>query len=316
MRLTTRSTPRRRHAFRPTAEGTFAGLTKGAGIAILAILAGVTLFLLVQAWPALFAASADVPGNGGLGDYIAPLALGTVLSATIALLVATPAAVAIALFLTHYAPRRLAKSLGYVIDILAAIPSIVYGMWGISVLAGAAVGPQRWLADHVGFLPIFEGPVSLTGRTMLVTSLVLAVMILPIITAIVREIFAQTPALHQEAALALGATRWEMIRTTVLPFGKSGIISAAMLGLGRALGETMAVAFLLSASGGVTFNLISQDNPGTIAANIALDFPYATGIGVNVLIATGLVLFLITLVVNTTARLIINRRPRTTGGKS
>src|SRR5699024_7320342 len=140
---------------------------------------------------------------------------------------------------------------------------------------------QQWLGEHLGFVPIFEGPVSLTGRTMLVTGLVLAVMILPIITAVVREIFSQTPTLHQEAALALGATRWAMIRTTVLPFGKSGIISASMLGLGRALGETMAVAFLLSSSGGITINLISQDNPGTIAANIALDFPYANGIGVN-----------------------------------
>ena len=316
MNPTTRPGARTGRGIRPTGDRAFAGLTKAAGITILLILAGVTLFLLIQAWPAMFASPDEVPGAGGLADYVAPLAFGTVLSATIALLVATPAAVAIALFITHYAPRRIAKSLGYVIDILAAIPSIIYGMWGISVLTSAAVGPQQWLGEHLGFLPIFEGPVSLTGRTMLVTGLVLAVMILPIITAIVREIFAQTPALHQEAALALGATRWEMIRTTVLPFGKSGIISASMLGLGRALGETMAVAFLLSSSGGITINPISQDNPGTIAANIALDFPYATGIGVNVLIATGLVLFAITLVVNTVARLIINRRPRSTGGMS
>lgn len=314
MSLITRPAARHRNHIRSTGDRAFAGITRGAGIAILAILAGVTLFLLMQAWPAMLADAVDVPGDGGLGDYIVPLAFGTLLSAAIALFVAAPAAVAIALFITHYAPKKFAKSLGYLIDTLAAIPSIVYGMWGITVLAGVAVGPQRWLADHLGFLPVFEGPVSLTGRTMLVTGLVLAVMILPIITAIIREIFAQTPTLHQEAALALGATRWEMIRTTVLPFGKSGILSAAMLGLGRALGETMAVAFLLSTSGGITVNLISQDNPGTIAANIALDFPYANGIGVNVLIATGLVLFGITLAVNTIARLIINRRARTTGG--
>jgi phosphate transport system permease protein len=175
---------------------------------ILATLAGVSLFLLIQAWPAIFAPAADVPGRGGLGAYIAPLAFGTVLSSLIALVVAAPAAVAIALFITHYAPRRLSQPLGYVIDVLAAIPSIVYGMWGVGVLTGASVGPQRWLGQHLGFIPLFAGPVSLTGRTMLVTGLVLAVMILPIVTAIVREIFAQTPTLHQEAALALGATRW------------------------------------------------------------------------------------------------------------
>jgi phosphate transport system permease protein len=148
---------------------------------------------------------------------------------------------------------------------------------------------------------------------MLVAGVVLAVMILPIITAVSREVFLQTPRLHEEAALALGATRWEMIRMAVLPFGRSGIISGAMLGLGRALGETMAVAIVLSVSGGITFNLISNGNPSTIAANIALQFPEASGLGVNVLIASGLVLFLITLAVNSIARYIINRRREFSG---
>ena len=133
---------------------------------------------------------------------------------------------------------------------------------------------------------------------MLTVGIVLAVMILPIITALCREVFLQTPRLHEEAALALGATRWEMIRMTVFPYARSGMVSAAMLGLGRALGETMAVAMVLSVSGVVTFNLISASNPSTIAANIALKFPEASGIEVNVLIATGLVLFVITFVVN------------------
>jgi phosphate transport system permease protein len=148
---------------------------------------------------------------------------------------------------------------------------------------------------------------------MLVAGVVLAVMILPIITAVSREVFLQTPRLHEEAALALGATRWEMIRMAVLPFGRSGIISGAMLGLGRALGETMAVAIVLSVSGGITFNLISNGNPSTIAANIALQFPEASGLGVNVLIASGLVLFIITLAVNSIARYIINRRREFSG---
>ncbi len=172
---------------------------------------------------------------------------------------------------------------------------------------------MTWLQDTLGFIPFFAGPVSVTGRTMFVVGIALAVMILPIITAVTREVFLQTPKLHEEAALALGATRWEMIRMAVLPFGRSGIISGAMLGLGRALGETMAVAFILSVSGIVTFNLISSGNPSTIAANIALTFPEATGLDVNTLIASGLVLFVITLLVNSLARLIINRRREFSG---
>jgi phosphate transport system permease protein len=143
---------------------------------------------------------------------------------------------------------------------------------------------------------------------MLTAGLVLAVMILPIVSAISREVFRQAPALHREAALALGATRWEMIRLAVLPYGRSGIIGGAMLGLGRALGETLAVAIVLSVSGVVTFNLISSENPSTIAANIALNFPESSGVQVNALIASGLALFVITLAVNMLARWIVARR--------
>jgi phosphate transport system permease protein len=167
---------------------------------------------------------------------------------------------------------------------------------------------ETWLDEHLGFIPLFAGPASPTGRTMLTAGLVLAVMILPIITAISREVFSQTPALHRGGALALGATRWEMIRMAVLPYGRSGVIGGAMLGLGRALGETMAVAIVLSVSGVVTFNLISSSNPSTIAANIALQFPESTGLAVNALIASGLALFVITLAVNLLARWIVNRR--------
>jgi phosphate transport system permease protein len=291
----------------------FAGLAQGAGILILAVLAGVAAFLLVEAAPALTAPSADIPGGAGFAAYVAPLIFGTLLAAVIALLIATPLAVSVALFITHYAPRRIAQALGYVVDLLAAVPSIVYGLWGAGTLAPATVGLMIWLENNLGFIPLFAGPASTTGRTMLVAGVVLAVMILPIITSVSREVFLQTPRLHEEAALALGATRWEMIRMAVLPFGRSGIISGAMLGLGRALGETMAVAIVLSVSGGITFNLISNGNPSTIAANIALQFPEASGLGVNVLIASGLVLFLITLAVNSIARYIINRRREFSG---
>jgi len=291
----------------------FAGAATAAGVLILVVLAGVAAFLIGEAVPALVAPSDAIPGGNGLVAYIAPLVFGTLLAALIALLVATPLAVAVALFITHYAPRRLAQGLGYLVDLLAAVPSIVYGLWGVAVLAPASVGLSTWLSTYLGWIPFFAGPPSSTGRTMLVAGLVLAVMILPIITAVTREVFLQTPKLHEEAALALGATRWEMIRMAVLPFGRSGIVSGAMLGLGRALGETMAVAIVLSVSGVVTFNLISSGNPSTIAANIALEFPEATGVEVSTLIASGLVLFVITLAVNSLARFIVNRRREFSG---
>jgi phosphate transport system permease protein len=286
----------------------FSGTSKGAGILILVVLAGVAIFLIRESWPAFTAPSAAIPGGKGVAAYIGPLIFGTVLAAALALLLATPLAVGIALFITHYAPPRLAQGLGYIVDLLAAIPSIVYGFWGIVALAPALVPLYTWLATHASWIPLFAGPASATGRTMLTAGVVLAIMILPIISAISREVFRQVPSLHKEAALALGATRWEMIRTAVLPYGKSGIIGGAMLGLGRALGETLAVALVLSISGGVSFNLISSTNPGTIAANIALQFPESTGITINTLIASGLALFVITLIVNMLARWIVDRR--------
>jgi phosphate transport system permease protein len=278
---------------RPSRAGDriFSALVTGAGVLILAILAGVAIFLLVRGWPALTAKADELPDGQTFLHYVWPLAFGTILSSTIAIIIAVPLAVGVALFISFFAPRRLANLLG-------------------AVLGPAAVGLQEWLYAHLDFLPFFKGPPSPTGRTMFVLGIVLAVMILPIISAIVREVFAQTPRSLREGSLALGATRWEMIRMTVLPFGRPAIISASMLGLGRALGETMAVALILSVSGGVTVNLISSGNPSTIAANIALNFPESSGLAINLLIATGLVLFGITLLVNTAARLIIGRQIR------
>ena len=299
--------PKQRTVRRP-GDRIFAGTAKGSGILILLVLAGVAAFLISEALPALTAPSEDIPGGEGLGAYVGPLVLGTLLGALLALLIATPLAVAIALYVTFYAPRRLAAPMSYVMDLLAAIPSVVYGFWGLAVLAPALVPFHVWAADYLGWIPLFAGPASTSGRTMFTVGLVLAVMILPIISAISREVFSQAPALHREAALALGATRWEMIHMAVLPYGKSGIIGGAMLGLGRALGETMAVAIVLSGGGAATVNLISNSNPSTIASNIALRFPEATGLDVNTLIASGLVLFVITLAVNMLARWVVNRR--------
>ena len=291
----------------------FAGLARAAGILIVVALAGVAIFLTLEGAPAV-TAPAERIGADNIVVYVWPLLYGTLLAATLAIAVAAPLSIALALVISHYAPRRVAKGIGWLIDLLAAVPSVVYGLWGIEFFGPRLAPAYEGLAEHLGWLPFFAGPASATGRTILTASLVLAIMALPIITAICREIFAQTPTLHQEAALALGATRWEMIRMTVFPYARSGIVSAIMLGLGRALGETMAVAMVLSATGVVSVNLISSVNPSTIAANIALGFPEASGIKVNVLIFSGLVLFVVTFAVNFVGRLIA-ARGRAEGGR-
>ncbi|MFE0268208.1 phosphate ABC transporter permease subunit PstC [Nocardiopsis alba] len=292
----------------------FAGLARGSGILILLILAGVAAFLLVQAWPSLMANTSnfltdqswDANSRENPSFGVAALAFGTVLAATIALALATPVAIGIALFIVYYAPRRLAATLGYLVDLLAAIPSVVYGLWGMMILAPKLVPVYEGMTRYLGWIPLFSGPASTSARTLLTAGIVLAVMILPIITAMSRDVFQQVPQGHREAALAMGATRWEMIRLAVLPFGKSGIVGGAMLGMGRALGETMAVAMILSPSLAISFDLLQSGNQ-TIAAHIALQYPEATGYGVSALIAAGLVLFAITLAVNMGARYVVAR---------
>lgn len=293
----------------------FRGFATGAGILILVILALVAAFLLIEGSPALLADPAKLisQGYGEFGTWVWPYAFGTVWAAVLALAMAVPVAIGIALFISHYAPRRLAEPLGYVIDLLAAVPSVVFGLWGSLLLAPAVRPLYEWLNAHLGFIPLFAGQASGTGRTILTAAIVLATMVLPIITSLCREVFLQTPRLHEEAALALGATRWEMIRMAVLPFARPGIVAAVMLGLGRALGETMAVSMVLSGSRNVTFEILTSENPNSIAATIAQNFPEAFGLKTNQLIAAGLVLFLITLVVNMIARWIVSRRAEYSG---
>ncbi|OII37385.1 phosphate ABC transporter permease subunit PstC [Curtobacterium sp. MMLR14_010] len=276
---------------------------------ILVVLALVAAFLIWQSIPAFSAKVGELPNQAAnFWDYVGPLVFGTIWSALLALVMAVPLALGIALFISHFAPRRIAPLLGYVIDLLAAVPSVVYGLWGIVVLSQFVKPFYAFLNEHFGWIPLFSGQVSGTGRTILTASIVLAVMTIPIMTAIMREIFLQAPTLNEEAALALGATRWEMIRLSVLPFAKSGIVSAIMLGLGRALGETMAIALVLSVSTNITFKLLTSLNPSTIAANIALQFAEASGTALNALIATGLILFVITLVINMLARYVVRQR--------
>lgn len=285
----------------------FSGLSRAAGINILIILAGVAAFLIVEGRAGIFGDTEEMSGSDNFVQYVGPLVFGTVYAAFLALLIAAPLGVAVALFISHYAPKRVSQTLGYLVDLLAAIPSVVFGIWGITVLAPILSGNlYPWLNENLDFLPFFSGTISTSGRSMLTAGIVLAVMILPVITAISREVFLQTPRLHEEASLALGATKWEMIRQAVLPYGRSGVISGCMLGLGRALGETMAVAIILSPSDGYFWSVLTNQNSNTIASNVALKFPEAYGLDVNRLIATGLVLFGITFLVNALARRVAN----------
>ena len=307
----------RTSAARRLADKIFHGISAAAGVTILMVLASVAGFLILRAWPALTASDDELAKiswlkGASILEYVGPLIFGTLLSALLALLIAVPLSVGIALFISHYAPRRAAQALGYVIDLLAAIPSVVYGLWGALWLSGVLDPVFRWFTDVLGFVPLFEDYTA-PARNVLMASTVLAVMILPIITAVAREVFLQTPVLHEEAALALGATRWEMVRTAVLPFGRSGLVSASMLGLGRALGETMAVLMILSPGYLFSFFLLKPGQHQTIAANIAAKFPEASGLSVSVLIATGLALFVITFAVNMVARWIISRRAEFSG---
>ncbi|MGY2701546.1 MULTISPECIES: phosphate ABC transporter permease subunit PstC [unclassified Nocardioides] len=288
----------------------FSGTARLAAMLIMVALAGVAVFLVVEGLPGLSAPADIYRPADDFWSYVGPLVWGTVLAAVVALVIAIPFSVGLALFISHYAPPRIAGPIAYVIDLLAAIPSVVYGLWGGLALAHWMTPSINWLYDNLGFIPFFAGPPSVTGRTMLTAGIVLSIMVIPITTAISREVFAQTPRLHEEAAMALGATRWETIRLAVFPYAKSGVVSGVMLGLGRALGETMAVAMVLSATPVVTLNLISNSNPATIASNIAANYKEATPDRQSLLIATGLVLFIVTFVVNFIARLIVARSER------
>jgi phosphate transport system permease protein len=298
------------------ADRVFFGLSFGSAVLIMVILAAVALFLIIQAVPAIAAnwQTNDQLNTGPTGgfasfwSYVAPLLWGTLWASFIALILGAPVAIGIALFISHYAPRRLAGILGYLIDLLAAVPSIVFGLWGIIVIRPLLLPLTDWLNHNLGFIPIFGGEASSTGSTILAGAVVLAVMILPIISSISREIFLQTPRLHEEAALALGATKWEMIRLAVLPYARSGVVSATLLGLGRALGETMAIALIISPSIGFSVKVLTEgQNSQTIAANIALNFPIATTLQREALIGTGLMLFVVSLAVNFIARGIVAR---------
>jgi phosphate transport system permease protein len=288
-----------------------------AGSTIMLAIALIAIFLLVHAIPSLRAnhanfftsAQFDTTHSNNLAFGIRDLFMVTVLSSLCALALAVPVSIGIAVFLTQYAPARLSRPFGALVDLLAAVPSIVFGLWGIFVLAPQLEPMEAFLNRDLGWLFLFKvGNVSLAGGGNIFTAgVVLAVMILPIITSVSREVFRQTPNTHIEAAQALGATKWEVVRMTVLPFGRSGAVAASMLGLGRALGETVAVLIILRASAHAG-NWSLFDGGYTFASKIAsaaneFSDPLPTG----AYISAGFVLFVLTFIVNAIARAIVGR---------
>jgi phosphate transport system permease protein len=291
----------------------FQALATTAGVVVLALLAVVTIFLLVKAWPAFRTAKLGFltekqwfPDSPGHRFGIAALAWGTIVSSLLSLVIAVPVAVGSALFITEYARPAVGRWIGYLVDVLAAVPSVVYGLWGLLFLVPRMVSLERWLAGNLGFIPLFRNPDDVYGNSLFDASVVLALMVLPIVAAVAREVFRQVPDPQREAALALGATRWEMIRTSVLPASRSGLFGGIVLGLGRALGETIAVALVLAATFDVNIEVLRRGG-NTIAANIATKFGEAGVVGRSGLIASGLVLFGLTLVATTAARGVIRR---------
>src|SRR3954449_4098522 len=234
-----------------------------------------------------------------------PLVVGTLITSAVALLIGVPVAVAAALYVTEVAPKRARQPLVVLVELLAAVPSVVYGLWGVFVLIPKLKPAEQWFSDTFSFLPFVGGQVA--GPGYLVAGLILAIMILPIVTAISREVMAPVPADHKEAALALGATRWEMIRTAILPYSRPGITGAAMLGLGRAIGETIAVTLVIGNAPTIGKQLFDQGY--SLAAVIANEFGEAANVPIHraALVEAGLVLFVLTLLVNALARWVVNR---------
>ena len=295
----------------------FGGLAKGAGILVVGIVALVGTFLVIQAVPALlnnnvnFLTSREwVPSGTEPRFGILDMFWATTVTSIIAMVIAVPLGIAVALFITQYAPAWLRGPAAATIDLLAAVPSIVYGFWGLTIAGQYFTPIQQGISKAFGWIPFVRDENFLARSTLAFVGLILAIMILPIITAISREVFQQVPTAHKEGALALGATHWEMIRTAVLPFGKPGIISASMLGLGRALGETLAVVILLSGLNSTAgWNWSVFNGGSTFASKIAggaseFDSPQKTG----AYIAAGLMLFVLTFAVNAIARIVIERR--------
>jgi phosphate transport system permease protein len=249
-----------------------------------------------------------VPAQIGIGAML----IGTLVIAAIGLILALPIAVGTALFLTYYAPEWIKKPLTILVDLMAAIPSVIYGLWGFFILMPHAVYWAKLLNKYLDWIPFFDVPAKIFERSPFIAGIVIGIMIIPIITAITREVFSQVPLDRIQAAYALGATKWTMIKTVVLPYGSSGIASGAMLGLGRAMGETVAVYLVLNIYFIPNFQVLFSAG-GNVASLIVSKFGEAGDYELQGLMAAGLVLFGITLIVNFLASFIVKRTSRTGG---
>jgi phosphate transport system permease protein len=295
------------------ADKFFRGGVKAAGFFSLLILFFIGLFLFLQGFPALQRAGFKFFTTSGfqtLGAHpiygVAASLVGTIEVAAVAMLVGTPVALATAIFLSEYAPIWSRRSLIALVDLAAAIPSIIFGLWAFFELQPNVVGFATWLSRHVAFIPFFKVNSPPLNASLFIAGLIVGIMIVPIVASICREVFSLAPPGEREAALALGATRWQMIRSVVLPFARGGIVGSVMLGLGRALEETIAVSIILGASFKISPNIL-QHGGSTISQLIAVNFGSGGKLGLQVLLMCGFVLFVLTLVINLIASRIVNR---------
>jgi phosphate transport system permease protein len=303
----------------------FRGVVTAGGLFSLVILGLILIYLTYQGYEVLksqglgFITGSNwnvVADDAGNIDYtqtefgIAAMLIGTILCALIAVLIAVPISVLSALYLSFYAPNSVRKFMVSIIDLMAAFPSVLFGIWGFFVLMPSAEYWAKLLNKYLGFIPFFEVQVPVFTRSPFVAGVVLAIMIIPIVTSISREIFGQTPLDRIQAAYALGATRWAMIKAVVIPYGRSGVVGGAMLGLGRAMGETVAVYTVLNIVYQINWQVLLGAG-GNVASMILLKFGEAGEGEIKALMAAGLVLFLLTLLVNSIADLIV----KSSGGK-
>jgi phosphate transport system permease protein len=313
--------PRKLSGVRDRVDLIYRGVTRAGGVIVLAIMLAIGIFLGMRASQAIssdglafFWEQAWEPDAGKFG--IAAVLVGTILIAIVAVLFAVPMALGTSLYISEYAPLRLKKTLIGLVDLMAAIPSVVYGLWGFFALQGSIVPIAKWISQTFGWIPIFKvdgydpnDPLSTTTvftSSTFIAGIVVALMITPIMTSIMREVFSQAPIGEREGSLGLGATRWGMIRSVVLPFGVGGIIGGTMLGLGRALGETIAVYMIISPVFIIQPHIL-QNGASSISSLIALKYGEASEFGMSALMAAGLTLFVVTLIVNFGASAIVAR---------
>ncbi len=296
---------------RPPADRVYRGFARAAGLVTFVVMALIFLFLLMRSWPALrdarweFLTSSKWNPDGHQFGVVGLMTL-TFEIAIVALAIAVPVSIGAALYIIEYAPRALRSVLTSLVDLLAAVPSIIYGLWGRSYLQPRMVPVSRWLSTHLAFIPIFKVTTGNFAGSTFIAGIVVALMVIPICTAVMRQVFSQAPPGEKEGALALGGTKWGMIRTVVLPFGRGGIIGGSMLGLGRALGETVAVALIISPVFDKTIHIL-QGGGNSISATIVLRFFESSPFAQRALMAAGLALFVVTLLVNAAASAVVAR---------